>query len=325
MPKETEMVPDEMPNIKIFSGKDSRTFSQNICGYLSIAMGKSYTIKFSDGNIFVKIMENVRGSNVFFVQSCSKNPNDDFMELLFMIDAFKRASANTVTAVIPYFSYAKGDKKDEPRVSIRARACADCLETTGVDRILTMDLHSPQIQGFFKKPVDHLYGIPTLCEFIKNENLGSLVAVSPDSGFAKNAHTYGKLLGVPVAIGYKIRTSHDEKAKVASITGDVKNKNALIVDDFTISCGTLADTARVLKENGAKEIFACVSHAVLKESGLKLLSDSDIKRLYITDTVENADVSKHPKIKIVSVAALFAKAISKIHHGESISELFEQV
>jgi ribose-phosphate pyrophosphokinase len=314
---------NEAFNIKVFAGMASTVFTKKICEHLSVEIGKSYTIKFSDGNLFVKISENVRGTDVFIIQSNGKNPNDDFMELLFMIDAFKRSSASSITAVIPYFSYAKGDKKDEPRVSIRARVCADCLESAGADRILTMDLHSPQIQGFFKKPVDHLYGKHTLCNYIKQKNIEDLVIVSPDTGFAKNARMYGDIIGAPVAIGSKIRTSHDEKARVIDIIGNVNGKNAVIVDDFTISCGTLTDTARVLKENGAKEIYACVSHAVLSASGLELLENSCIKELIITDTVENDEVFRHKKIKVVSVAGLFAKAILNIHNGDSLSELFE--
>jgi ribose-phosphate pyrophosphokinase len=310
-------------NIKVFPGIASLGFTKRICECLSVEMGKSYTIKFSEGNIFVKISENVRGADVFIIQSNSRNPNDDFMELLFMIDAFKRSSAASITAVIPYFSYAKGDKKDEPRVSIRARVCADCLETAGVDRILTMDLHSPQIQGFFKKPVDHLYGMHTLCNCIKHENIEDLVVVSPDAGFAKNARMYGDIIGAPVAIGNKIRTGHDEKAKVIDIIGNIEGKNVVIVDDFTISCGTLADTARALKENGAKRIYACVSHAVLDTKGLELLENSLIEKLLITDTIENEEVFNHRKIKVVSVAGLFARAIRNIHNGDSLSELFE--
>ena len=314
---------NEVFNIKVFAGMAGIGFAKKICSHLSVKMGVSNTIKFSEGNIFVKIAENVRSSDVFIVQSNSRNPNDDFMELLFMIDAFKRASAGSVTAVIPYFSYAKGDKKDEPRVSIRARVCADCLESAGVDRILTMDLHSPQIQGFFKKPVDHLYGMHMLCDYIKQKNIEDLVIVSPDTGFAKNARMYGDIIGAPVAIGDKIRLAHDEKAKILDVIGDVNGKNAIIVDDFTISCGTLADAANALKNNGAKSILACVSHGVLNQKGLEVLEKSDIEKLFVTDTIENEIVFNHPKIEVVSVAGLFAKAIENIHRGESLSELFK--
>ena len=313
---------EEKYQIKVFSGKASVNFAKKICDHLSVEMGNSYTKFFSEGNVFVKISENVRGSDVYVVQSNSRNPNDDFMELLFMIDAFKRSSAGSITAVIPYFSYAKGDKKDEPRVSIRARVCADCLESAGVDRILTMDLHSAQIQGFFKKPVDHLYGMYTLCDYIKKKNIDDMVVVSPDIGFAKTAGMYGDIMGVPVVIANKIRTSHDEKAEVTGIIGSVEGKNAIIVDDFTITCGTLIDTARVLKERGVKNIYACVSHSLLNNTGLELLDKSPIEELIITDTIEDEMAFNHRKIKLVSVSGLFARAINNIHNGESLSELF---
>jgi ribose-phosphate pyrophosphokinase len=245
------------------------------------------------------------------------------MELLFWIDAFKRASAKSVTAIIPYFSYAKGDKKDEPRVSIRARVCADCLETVGVDRILTMDLHSPQIQGFFKKPVDHLSAIPILSRHIIAKNLADLVVVSPDAGFAKNARQYASILNSPVAIGDKIRKGNDENAVVLDIIGDVKCKNAVIVDDFTITCKTLTSAAKKLKTLGAKRIFACVSHALLNDAGIEALENSPIEELTVTDTVENKHLVGHPKIKVVSVTQIFAEAVKTIHYEESLGQLLD--
>lgn len=317
-------MPEEI-GIKIFTGTASVNFAAKMCKYLGTEVGQSQTIVFSEGNIFVKILEKVRDKDVYIVQTVGMNPNNDFMELLFLIDAFKRASASSVTAIIPYFSYAKGDKKDEPRVSIRARVCADCLEVTGVDRIITMDLHSPQIQGFFKKPVDHLYGMSTLCRYIQSKNIENLVVVSPDAGFAKNARNYANLLKAQVAIGDKTRLCHDEKAKVLEIIGDVKGKNAVIVDDFTITCGTLIDTARMLKKHGAEKIYACVSHALLGDKGLKALEESVIEELVITDTVENPKAFNHPKIKVVSVASLFADAVRIIHNKDSLSHLFDDM
>lgn len=286
-------------------------------------VAQSQTIVFSEGNTFVRILEKVRDKDVFIVQNIGLDPNDDFMELTFWIDVFRRSSANSITAIIPYFSYAKGDKKDEPRVSIRARVCADCLEITGVDRIVTMDLHSPQIQGFFKKPVDHLYGMPILCDYIRSKNIENLVIVSPDVGFAESARKFATALKAPVAIGDKVRSAHDEKAEVLEIIGDVKGKNAIIVDDFTISCGTLVDTARVLKENGVGKVYACVSHALLREQGLEALNASEIEELIITDSVENEKVFQHPKVKVITVAPLFAEAIRIIYDKESLSQLFE--
>ncbi len=311
--------------IRIFAGRSSFGFAEKMCRYLGIEVGQSQAITFSDGNIFVKILEKIRDKDVYIVQTIGMDPNNDFMELLFWVDAFKRSSANSVTAIIPYFGYAKGDKKDEPRVSIRARVCADCLEITGVDRIITMDLHSPQIQGFFKKPVDHLQGMPILCRHIKSKNIEKMTVVSPDSGFAKNARMYANYLGAPVAIGDKTRCNHDEKAEILELIGDVKGRNAVIVDDFTISCGTLIDTARALKEHGAERIYACVTHALLRDKSLKALEESPIEELFITDTVENPETFKHPKVTVLSVAPLFAEAVRIIHNKDSLSQLFIEI
>jgi len=308
---------------KIFAGNGSIDFAQKMCEYLKVDLGNSETITFSEGNTFVRIGEKVRDKDVYIVQSIGQKPNEEFMELLFWIDAFKRASAKTVTAIVPFFSYSKGDKKDEPRVSIRARVCADCLEITGIDRIITMDLHSPQIQGFFKKPVDHLYGRIVLTNFVKSLKLSNLVVVSPDAGFAKDARKFAAVLNVPVAIGDKTRTAHNEKAEVLELIGDVKGKNTLIVDDFTITCGTLTEMAKTLKKNGAKEIYACVSHGLLNEKGVERLEKSDIECLFVTDTVSNPCLKRHPKIKVISVAPLFAQAVEIIQHKESLSRLFE--
>lgn len=315
----------DQTEVKIFAGSSSVNFAEKMCRYLGTEMGRSQTIRFTEGNTFVKILEKVRDKDVYIVQTIGLNPNDEFMELIFLIDAFKRSSANSVTAIIPYFSYAKGDKKDEPRVSIRARVCADCLEVAGVDRIITMDLHSPQIQGFFKKPVDHLYGMPILCNYITSKNIENAVVVSPDAGFAKNARKYATALKVPVAIGDKTRSCHDENAEVLEIIGNVKGKNAIIVDDFTITCGTLTDTARVLKEHGAEKIYACVTHALLGDKGLKALESSEIEELIVTDTVENQKAFEHPKVKVVSVAQLFAEAVGIIHNRDSLSQLFDNL
>lgn len=310
-------------DIRIFAGSSSIGFAEKMCSYLGTKIGEAETIVFTEGNIFVKIQEQVRDKDVYIVQTLGARPNDDFMELLFWIDAFKRSSAGSVTAIIPYFSYAKGDKKDEPRVSIRARVCADCLEICGVDRIITMDLHSPQIQGFFKKPVDHLYGMPVLCEYIRDKRIDNPVVVSPDTGFAKNARKYANILKCPVAIGDKIRKNHDERAEILEIIGSVEGRNAIIVDDFTITLGTLSEMAKALKMHGAKKVYACVSHSLLKDKGLERLDESCIEELITTDTVENPAVFGHPKVKIVSVAPLFAKAVKIIHNKQSLSQLFE--
>ena len=309
--------------IRLFSGSSSTAFVKKMCKHLHVEIGEAEVITYSEGNTFVKIQEKVRGKDVYIGQSIAVKPNEYFMELLFWIDAFKRASAKSVTAIIPFFSYAKGDKKDEPRVSIRARVCADCLEAAGVDRILTMDLHSPQIQGFFKIPVDHLSAIPILAREIASLELDNLVVVSPDAGFTKNARIYARLLNAPLAVGDKIRRSNDENAEVLEIIGDVKGKTALLVDDFSITCNTLASAAKLIKAHGAKQVLACISHALLSEAGVRKLENSEIERLIVTDTIDNPNVVGRQKIKVVSVSKIFSDAVRTIHYEESLGQLLD--
>lgn len=311
--------------IKIFSGSTGRAFASKMCAYIGVELGSSEVITFSEGNTFVRIGETVRDKDAYLVQSIGLQPNDEFVEILFWMDAFKRASASSVTSIMPYFGYAKGDKKDEPRVSIRARVCAESIELAGADRVVTMDLHSPQIQGFFKKPVDHLFARPVLCECIKDMGLDPLVVVSPDAGFAKQARSYASRLGCSVAIGDKQRKAHDERAEVLEVIGDVRDKNALIVDDFTISGITLTDLAEELRNKGAKRILACVSHVLLNPAGRQEIENSPIELLIGTDTVDNPSLSGSSKIKIVSVAPLLAEAVIRIHERKSVSSLFEEV
>ncbi len=234
----------------------------------------------------------------------------------------KRASAQQVTAVIPFFSYAKGDKKDEPRVSIRARVCADAIESAGADRCLFMDLHSPQIQGFFHIPVDHLYARYVLCDHIRTLNIPNLIVCSPDIGFAKGASAFANYLGVSVVIGNKTRRDHSETAEVLEVIGDVSGKNVLIVDDFTTTGGTLMSMADVLKQRGALDIYAAVSHGVLSPGVAPRIARSNIKRLFITDTIETHQDPLPENITVVSVAQLFAEAIQSIHDRTSVSMLF---
>ncbi len=309
-------------DMKIFSGSSALDFVKKICTYLNIDVGDSDVITFSEGNTFVRINEPVRGKDVYLVQSIGLKPNDEFVEILFWMDAFKRASARSITAIIPYFSYAKGDKKDEPRVSIRARVCAECIELAGADRVITMDLHSPQIQGFFKKPVDHLQSMLIMCQQIKSLKLDNYAIVSPDAGYAKQAREYSKNLGVPTIIADKTRTDHSEQADILEIIGDINGKNAVIVDDFTISCGTLINLAHKLKEKGAKKIIACVSHFLANEHGIEKLDKSVIDMLISTDSVHNPSTNLSDKVKIISAAPLFAEAIFNIHNNLSISPLF---
>ncbi len=308
--------------LMIFAGSASGALSRKVCDYLGTTLRGSQTMAFSDGNTFVKVLENVRGHDVYVIQSVVHKSNDYFMELLFLTDAFKRASASSVTAVIPYFGYGKGDKKDEPRVSIRARVCADALESAGVDRVVTMDLHAPQIQGFFHVPVDNLYGHPTLCDRLKPLLDGDSAVVAPDTGFADEARAYASYLGYPVAIGDKQRPGHDERARVTDIIGDVKGKTALIVDDFVVSGGTLVEIARKLMEKGARRILAAVTHAVLSPGSLERIEASPIERLIVTDTVQNEKSALSGKIEVITVAECFGEAIRRIDKRESISEMF---
>jgi ribose-phosphate pyrophosphokinase len=310
-------------DILVFAGSGSRRLTANICDYLHIEQGKNETLRFLDGNTFVRILENVRGRRVYLVQSTIFPTNDNFMELLFWIDAFKRAGSETVTVLIPYFSYAKGDKKDEPRVSIRARVCADAIEAAGADRVVTMDLHAPQIQGFFHLPVDNLYALPVLVECIRAKHLRDMIIVSPDVGFAKQARKYASALGVNIAIADKERVAHDEHATILHIIGDVKGKTAVVVDDFITTGGTLTDVSTKLLEHGAKEVYAVVTHGVLVPGSVERINRSPLKQLIFTDTVENQPVTFTEKIEVVSVATLFGEAIKRIHNRESISEMFQ--
>ena len=314
-------------DIKFFAGTSGLGFAKKMSKYLDISLGDSEVIRFSDGNIFVRIKEMVRDKDVYLVQPIGLDPNNEFVEILFWLDAFKRASANSVTAIIPYFSYAKGDKKDEPRVSIRARVCAESIELAGADRVVMMDLHSPQVQGFFKIPVDHLMSLPMLCEYVKSKGWATknLVVVSPDAGFAKQARRFADYLETGVAIGDKARTDHDEKAKCLNIIGNVKGKDCLIVDDFSISGETLKEVAVALQKNGARHIYACITHMVLKKMGVEVIDNSPIEQLICTDTVPNPYSRASKKIKVLSVASLFAEAVYRIHSRMSIGEMLDEL
>jgi len=311
--------------IRIFAGSSGRAFAERMCSYLGIELRPTETVRFSEGNTYVKIGEHVRDEEVYLVQPIGPNAgaNDDFVELLFWMDAFKRSGAKYATAVIPYFSYAKADKKDEPRVSIRARVVAESIELAGADRIITMDLHAPQIQGFFKKPVDHLYARPLLTSFIERLNLEDLTIVAPDAGFVKNARKFASCMKLPIAIADKTRLHSDEEAEILEIFGTVRGRNAMIVDDFSLSGGTLAALARRLRENGAKRIFACLSHLPLSESGIRTIEGSDIEFVISTDSVPIKTGLDPGRFKIVSVAPLFAEVVYRMHNRKSIGDLMD--
>jgi ribose-phosphate pyrophosphokinase len=308
--------------ILVFAGSTSPRLTASICRHLELTPGKAEVLRFSEGTLFVRVLENVRGRNVYVVQSTVFPTNDSFMELLFWLDALRRASAASITAVVPYFSYGKGDKKDEPRVSIRARVCADAIEAAGADRVVTMDLHAPQIQGFFRVPVDDLYALPLLCDALAELALAEPVVVSPDAGFAKRARRFARRLGAPFAIIDKVREDHSEIPRAADVIGEVDGKDAVIVDDFTVSGGTLVAAAEELVARGARSVTAAITHGVLAEGSTARLDSSPIERLIMTDTVETQPVQLSSKIQLVSVAPLFAEAIWRIHERESISVLF---
>jgi len=315
----------ETANISIFAGSGGRTFAERMCAYMGKPLGSSEVITFSEGNTFVRINETVRDRDVFLVQPIGMHSNDEFVEILFWMDAFKRSSALSCTLIMPYFGYGKGDKKDEPRVSIRARVCAECMELAGADRFVTMDLHAPQLQGFFKRPMDHLYAMPMLTEVIKHEHIENAVIVSPDAGFAKQARKFADALHLPIAIGDKTRSDHSENAEVLEVIGDVKGKNCIITDDFTISGGTLVNLAETLRARGAKEIVALLSHNIISEKGVERINASPIKRIYSTDTVENPNIIGQEKFRTVSVAPMFAETVMRYYNYQSVNSMFSKL
>ena len=308
----------------VFAGSASPRLTAAICKGLGTDVGVGEVLRFSEGTLFVRVLENVRGRNVYIVQSTVFPTNDNFVELLFWLDAFRRASAASVTAVVPYFSYGKGDKKDEPRVSIRARVCADAIEDAGADRVVTMDLHAPQIQGFFRVPVDDLYALPFLCDAIRKLRLSAPVVVSPDAGFAKKARRFASRLNAPLAIADKMREDHGESVSAVDVIGEVAGRDAILVDDFTVSGGTLIEAAEELVRRDARSVTAAVTHAVLTGDAVERLARSPIERMITTDTVETQPVELGENISVVSVAPLFAAAIRRIDRRESISSLFEE-
>ena len=310
---------------KIFAGSGGQVFAERMCSYMGKTLSSSEVITFSEGNTFVRINESVRDCDVFLVQPIGMHSNNEFVEILFWMDAFKRASAFSVTLVMPYFGYAKGDKKDEPRVSIRARVCAECMELAGADRFVTMDLHAQQIQGFFKRPMDHLYAQPILKEVIQRVGTDNMVVVSPDAGYAKQARKFASMLQLPIAIGDKERTDHSENASVLEIIGDVDGKNALIVDDFTISGGTLVNLAAALKARGCKQISAMLSHNIISTRGVEKINASPIDYVFSTDTVDNPNIVGEEKFKTISVAPMFAETIMRFYNYESINSMFSQL
>ena len=307
--------------MKIFSGTANEPLARAICQSIGLELGKCTVKPFPDGETFVKIDENVRGEEVFIVQPTSPPTNHHLMELFIMMDALRRASAKRITAVMPFYGYARQDRKDQPRVPITAKLIANLLVAAGANRILTMDLHAQQIQGFFDIPVDHLYAAPVMYDYLKKKQLQNLVVVSPDTGGLKMAHAYSQVLEAGLAIVAKRRKSATDVESM-DVIGEIKGKKILIVDDLTETAGTLTEAACLLKKKGAKQILACVSHAILAETGIQRLRKSAIDELITTDTVQRPPIDG-VKITTLSVAGLLGEAIKRIHNNSSVNSLFE--
>ena len=307
--------------MKVFSGTSNIPLAKSICEYIGIELGKCTVDAFPDGETFVKIDENVRGEDVFLVQSTCPPSNHHLMEMFIMMDALRRSSAMRITAVLPFYGYARQDRKDQPRVPITAKLIANLLVAAGANRILTMDLHAQQIQGFFDIPVDHLYAAPVMYDYLREKKLKNLVVVSPDVGGLKMAHAYSQVMEAGLAIVAKRRKSATEVESM-TVIGDIRGKTVLLVDDLTETAGTLTTAAALLKKKGAKRILACVSHAILNDMGIERLRKSVIDELITTDTVRRPAI-EGVNITQLSVAGLLGEAIKRINSNSSVTSLFE--
>ena len=307
--------------MKVFTGNASPELATRIADYMGVQLGEIDIKRFPDGEIFVKVIDNIRGKDVFVVQPTCMPPNENLMELLIMIDAMKRASAERITAVIPYYGYARQDRKDQPRVPITAKLVANLLAAAGVDRLLTVDLHAQQIQGFFDIPVDHLYGFPVIGKYLQDKNFKNPVVVAPDTGGVKAAYAYAQHLESGLAVVAKQRLGPSE-VEAFTLVGNVDGCTAIMVDDMTTTAGTLCSAANLLGEHGAAEIYAAVSHATITEKGVQRLKESAIKELVVTDTVPlGVDFGDYP-VTVLTVAELLGEAILRIHEGRSVTTLF---
>jgi ribose-phosphate pyrophosphokinase len=307
--------------LKVFSGNANQPLAQEICDHLDIPLGKINLTKFSDGELYCQILENVRGKDVFLIQPTCCPVNTNLMELLIMIDAFKRSSATRITSVIPYYGYGRQDRKDKPRVPISSKLIADLLTAAGTDRILSMDLHAGQIQGFFDIPVDHLFATPVLIEHIKKLNIPDLTFVSPDAGGVERARAFARRLDADLAIIDKRRTAPNE-AEVLNIIGQVSGRNIVICDDMIDTAGTLVNTVKALKEKKAGKIYACATHGVLSGPAIERLRTAPIEEIIFTNTVPVEASKMLPNMKMLSVAGLLGTAIHSIHEETSVSSLF---
>ncbi len=305
----------------IYTGNANPDLARKICRYLGVDLGQAEVFQFANENIFVKILDNVREKDVFIVQPTSHPVNQSIMELLIMIDAFKRASAGRITAVVPFYAYGRSDKKDQPRVPITARLIADMITVAGADRVLTMDLHQGQIQGFFNIPVDELTAVHILSNYFRTKHLEDLVVVT-DLGFAKRARTFAELIDAPLAIIEKRRVGNLDRAELMNVIGEVRGKRAIIVDDEIDTAGTLIEIVRALEREGVSEIYACASHGVLSDPSVERIRDSRLKEVILTDSIPLPPAKRIAKIKTFSIAPLIGEAIKRIHRGESVGALF---
>jgi ribose-phosphate pyrophosphokinase len=308
--------------LRIFSGNAHPDLARSICNYLETPLGECEVFEFSNENIFVRVMENVRERDVFVVQPMSAPVNTSIMELLIMIDAMKRASAGRVTAVIPYYAYGRSDKKDQPRVPITARLLANMIETAGADRVVSIDLHAGQIQGFFNIPVDELTALYLISRYFKEKELSNPVVVSADEGASKRSRNVAQYLSAPLAIIEKRRVSNNEVAEALNVIGDVEGKQAIMVDDEALTGGTLVEGAQLLKRRGATAVYSGVTHALLSGNAPERIKASPIDELVVTDTVPLSADKQLPQMTVLSIAPLIGEAISRIHTGRSVGELF---
>ena len=315
------MVP-VLDELKVFSGNANRPLAESVCQYLDIPLGRAEVFKFANDNSFVRIQENIRQRDVFIVQPTSFPVNDNLMELLIMIDACKRASAGRITAVVPYYGYGRTDKKDQPRVPITARLVADLLTAAGADRLLTVDLHAGQIQGFFNIPVDELTALPILTEYFRAKEINDLVVVAVDIGISKKARDVAERLQAPLAIIEKRRVGNDDHSETMNVIGDVAGKVALTFDDEIDTGGTMVHAAQALIEHGVEEVFCCASHPVLSRDAHQRIANSNFTEVVVTDTIPISAEKRNGKFTVLSVAPLLGEAISRIHQGKSVGDMF---
>ena len=309
--------------LKVFTGNAHPQLAGEVCAYLNIPIGQAEVFKFSNDNTFVRILENVRQRDVFIIQPTCRPVNDNLMELLIMIDAAKRASAGRVTAVVPYYGYGRTDKKDQPRVPITARLVADLLSAAGADRLLTIDLHAGQIQGFFNIPVDELTALTMLSRYFQDKGMENLVVVATDIGISKRARDLAEHLGAPLAIIEKRRIGNEEMAESLNVIGDVEGKTALTFDDEVDTGGSMLSAAQALKDRGVTEVHACVTHGLLSGGAAQRMVDGALEELVVTDTIPVNMEKRNGKLTVLSVAPLLGEAIRRIHEGHSVGEMFE--